>query len=212
MERWELFSLAVGLGLLSFIEPCTIGGHLLFIRYLEGHNRRWQLVQTILFTLTRALFIGLLGVGIAYIGNAFFDLQHIFWIMLGVGYGAVGVLYLTGKQGSLMHSFGLHPQHNHGAIALGLLFGLNIPACAAPLLGTVLGASFGATTLSDGFFTLALFGGAISFPLLLVVIWEPSRRWLDQLTRFSSDIPTWIGWALIALGVWSISLGIRGIE
>lgn len=210
MERWHMLSLAVGLGLLGFIEPCTIGGHLLFVRYLEGHDRRWQLIQTIVFAVTRALFIGLLGAVAAYIGNAFFNFQRTFWIVLGVGYFAVGLLYLSGKQGWLMHSFSLNT-HTSRAIAFGLLFGLNIPACAAPLLGVLLGASFGTATLSEGFFMLAFFGAALSLPLLLVVSWEPSRKWLDRLTRFSSSIPIWTVLVLMVFGLWSISLGIRGI-
>lgn len=200
--------LALGLGLLGFIEPCTVGSHLLFVKYLEDKAGRTKLAQTAVFAATRALFIGALGAAAALLGTVFFNLQTGFWLLLGAGYIALGLIYLFGKQGRLVRRIG--PSLNRfnqpqGAAVLGVAFGLNIPACAAPLLGALLGASLGMGTVGSGFLIMALFGLALSAPLLVLVFWGRARRWLDALAALSQKLPFWTGVLFIGLGVWSIS-------
>jgi cytochrome c-type biogenesis protein len=96
-----------------------------------------------------------------------------------------------------------------GAVALAVLFGLNIPACAAPLLFAILGSAAvggagGLAQMARGFVSLAVFGLALSLPLVLAMLWKPARRALDQLATWSSRAPLWIGLLLVALGAWSI--------
>ena len=173
MDTLSLATLAVGLGLFGFIEPCTVGSHLLFVKYLEDKSGRAKLAQTMVFAVTRAIFIGALGATAAFLGTAFFNLQKGFWLLLGASYIALGLLYLLGKQGRLVRSFGpklRHLRQDRGAAALGVIFGLNVPACAAPLMGALLGASLGAATVSSGFLIMALFGLALSAPLLPLIL------------------------------------------
>lgn len=206
-----LLLLAIGLGLLGFIEPCTIGAHLLFTQCLSKQERQKQLLYVVLFTLTRALLIGLLGVVAAFLGSAFFHLQRVFWVVLGMGYVVVGMLYFTQKHGWLMPSWGPDIQHGYPArhaLVLGVLLGLNVPACAVPLLMAVLGASFGAATIGQGFLIMTIFGIALSVPLLLVLAWERARKGLVRFTRFSASLPQWTGLAFVVLGLWSIRLGL----
>jgi len=96
--------------------------------------------------------------------------------------------------------------------AWGLVFGLNIPACAAPLIFALLGAAAagGASgaTLASGFISLAVFGLALSAPLVAAVLFEPARRALDWLAGLSGRIPFWAGVVLVALGLWSIWFGL----
>ena len=54
----NLILLSVGLGLLGFIEPCSMGVNLLFIKYLEGKAAVQKASQTAVFMLTRGLLIG----------------------------------------------------------------------------------------------------------------------------------------------------------
>ncbi len=64
MTGFDVFNivwLPLGLGLFGFIEPCSIGASLLFIKYLEGKDRRHKFFQVSVFTLVRALFMGALG-------------------------------------------------------------------------------------------------------------------------------------------------------
>ena len=60
---FNLLFLPAGLGLFGFIEPCSIGSSLIFIKYLEGKPAAQKIVETAIFALTRALFIGGLGGG-----------------------------------------------------------------------------------------------------------------------------------------------------
>jgi hypothetical protein len=70
---------------------------------------------------------------------------------------------------------------SRGAVALAVLFGLNIPACAGPLLVALLApAALGAARIAEGFVILAVFGLALSLPLVLAALWEPARRALDR--------------------------------
>ena len=103
---WTLFAVPIGLGLLGFVEPCSIGTSLLFLQYLEGRPVRVQIAQTLVFTATRALFIGLLGVVAALVGAAFIGLQKGAWAAMGFAYVALGVAYLFGYADRLKHSIG----------------------------------------------------------------------------------------------------------
>ena len=181
IEFSSLALLAVGLGLLGFIEPCSMGANLLFIKYLEGKATIRKLTQTTIFMLTRGLFIGALGA-------------------------------LAGRAGFLMRSLGPGLRRLSGGrvpAALGVLFGLNIPACAAPLLFALFAAAaVGDTTVAQGFLILALFGLALSVPLVLAVLWAPGSRLLDRFAGLSHRIPRVTGAVLIIFGLWSIYFGL----
>ncbi len=205
----------VGLGLLGFVEPCSIGSSLVFIKYLEGKDAAAKLTQVAAFAAARALLIGLLGVLAALLGAAFLGLQRAGWFLLGAVYIAIGVLYVLGKARLLMVSIG--PRLDRlsgvrGSAGLGLLFGLNIPACAAPLIFALLGAAaaggLAGGTLAAGFVSLALFGAALSLPLVVAVFFEPARRTLDRLAGLSGRVPFWTGLLLIGLGLWSIGFAL----
>jgi len=205
----------VGLGLLGFIEPCSIGSTLVFIKYMAGKDARTKCIQVGLFAATRAIFIGLLGLLAALIGTAFFGVQKAAWVLLGAMFVAVGLLLVLGRDAVLMSAMGPNLKSFSGArasIGLGLLFGLNIPACAVPLLVILLGSSavHGAMggALVAGFVSLALFGLALSLPLVVAVLFERARRALDWLAGLSKRMPFWTGVLLVGLGLWSIWFGL----
>ena len=208
----NLVTLSVGLGLLGFIEPCSMGANLLFIKYLEGKAAARKLVQASVFMLTRGLFIGGLGALAALVGAGFVAVQKGFWILLGSVYLILGALYLAGRAGFLMRALGPGLRRlsgTQGPVALGLLFGLNIPACAAPLLFVLFGtAAVGGATVTQGFLSLALFGVFLSVPIVLAISWAPGRALLDRVAGLSSRIPRWTGAVLVAFGLWSIYFGL----
>lgn len=82
-----LLVLPLGLGLLGFIEPCTVGSSLLFVKYLEGKQPAEKLLETGVFAITRAVFIGALGAMAALIGSAFLDLALSFPLVAVVFWG-----------------------------------------------------------------------------------------------------------------------------
>ncbi|GGX86506.1 hypothetical protein GCM10007160_12280 [Litchfieldella qijiaojingensis] len=215
IDLLNLVLLPIGLGLLGFVEPCSVGSSLVFVKYLEGKDRLAKLSQVTVFALTRGLFIGLLGASAVWLGTAFLGFQKAAWIVLGAIYTAIGLLYMLGKASFLMRTIGPRLSTisgGRGSATLGVLFGINIPACAAPLIFALFGAAAAGGAAGRpivvGFVSLALFGLALSLPLVLAAAFAPVRRALDRLAGLSRRIPVWTGLVLIALGLWSISFAL----
>lgn len=211
MDLWAWLVIPLGLGLLGFVEPCTVGSSLLFVKYLEGKTQAAKLMETVVFTVTRGLFIGAFGIVAALAGSVFLNLQRWFWVLLGSAYVVLGLLYLVGKQTVFMRVLGpklKNARRARGAATLGIIFGLNIPACAAPLLAAVFAATAGAATVAQGFVAMTVFGLALSLPLAAAVFWPRARRWLERLAAFSSRVPFWTGVVFVGLGAWSVYLGL----
>ncbi|MGQ0651437.1 MAG: cytochrome c biogenesis CcdA family protein [Betaproteobacteria bacterium] len=210
----DLAVLPIAFGLIGFIEPCSIGSTLIFIKVIEGKSPASRIAQVLAFALGRAGLIGVLGAIAVLVGTAFFGFQKAAWALLGLLYAALGVAYLTGRIGWLMRSFGpslARFSSTRGSAALGVAFGLNIPACAAPLLVALLGASAASgargESVQGGFLALALFGFALSLPLVVAVLFQPARRALDWLASLSRRLPRWTGLVLVLLGAWSLWFG-----
>lgn len=208
-----LVAVPAGLGLIGFVEPCSIGSSLIFVKYLEGKSGAAKVAETTLFALTRAVFIGLLGVFAALLGTLFLDLQRSAWLLLGGAYVALGLLLASGRTHTLMVTIGPGLRRISGArtsAGLGLLFGLNIPACAAPLLFALLAGTAAApgTTLVHGFVALGVFGLALSLPLVAAVLIPAARGLLDRLAALTGRFPLFAGIVLVALGAWSILFGL----
>ena len=204
-----------GLGLLGFVEPCTIGSTLIFVKHIEGRDAGGKLAEVGLFAVTRGLFIGALGVLAVVLGSAFLGFQRAAWIVLGALYVGLGLLIVAGRAGMLMVALGPRLawlSGLRGSAGLGVLFGLNIPACAAPLLlalfaAAAAGGSSGAS-FALGFVSLALFGLALSLPLVVAVLIAPARQALDWIAGLARRAPIWTGLVLIALGLWSVWFGL----
>lgn len=215
LGAFQLIVLPIGLGLFGFIEPCSIGSSLVFVKFLEDKSATEKFAQTLLFAATRAAFIGALGIGAVLVGSAFVSYQKAAWIVLGLLYALLGVLLMTDRASRLMVAFGPRIARLPGRRAsagLGVLFGLNIPACAAPLLAALLAmaAATGASgaAIAAGFISLTLFGLALSLPLIAAVFFTRARRLLDALAHQGGRYPKWAGALLLVLGLWSIYFGL----
>lgn len=203
--------LPIFFGLFGFIEPCSIGSTLLMVKQMEGRTGKQKIVQMLVFASTRALFIGLLDLVAAAVGSAFLGFQRGAWLLLGALYLALGLMYLGGRVGMLARGVGPsldRLRSTRGAAGLGLLFGLNIPACAAPLVLALLGlAAAGGASAGDlltGFLSLSIFGMALSLPLVAAVLSARMRAALDRLASLSRRAPKWTGALLVGLGAWSV--------
>lgn len=214
MTEWSLAAhifLPIGLGLLGFVEPCAIGSHMVVLGTLKEQSRTGRLASLLAFLATRTIAFGLVGIVVAVIGQYFVAGQKAFWLIFGLAYAVLGFLYLNGKAGLLMRRIGLRGQSQRdqrNAVVLGVLFGVNVPACAAPLLFVVAGSAAGAGAYATGFMTMALFGLALSAPLLLVVAIPNLARGLEAVGNTSRWLHRLIGGILIAVGVWSIWFGL----
>jgi len=215
MTEWSLAThilLPLGLGLFGFIEPCAIGSHLLLLGTLRDQSRSVRNVSLLIFIATRTFAMGVVGLIVAFIGQLFVDAQQAFWILFGVVYLALGLAYLLGKADLIMKRITprLTPDlQNRNAIALGIVFGLNIPACAAPLILAVAAAASSSDAVTAGFITMALFGLALSAPLLLLVAIPSLYERFSQLFQSGSRrLRIGIGTVLIIVGLWSMWFGI----
>ena len=208
---WML--LPIGLGLVAFIEPCSVGASLLFIKSIERREAGSRIALAAMFTAVRATAIGMLGAMAALIGAQFAVFQTSGGVVLGLLYIALGLLYLTGKIGWLARRIGPSLSRASGARSaamLGLLFAFNIPACATPLLAALLGSAAvsGAGRAFQGFVMLGLFGLALTLPIMAAVFFTPMRRAMDWLAGLTRRVPVLIGGVLLALGAWSLYMSL----
>lgn len=206
MEEIYLLALAFGLGLLGFIEPCSLGAHGVFLGQLREKNRAARLRETLKFSLTRSVVLGLFGLGIALLGGAIFSVQKGFWLVLGLLYLALGVAIILNARfrWGLFGSFSLGrmlPRRVDHSLGMGVVFGLNLPACAVPLMLALLGRS-AASGAAWGFTSLFVFGLALSLPLVGLVLSERAAKLLRRLTRLSGASPYVIGVVLILVAVY----------
>ncbi len=206
-----LILLPIGLGLLGFIEPCTIGGHLLFLDTQNERHPREKISAVISFILVRATVAGLFGAVIAYIGQKLIGVQTGLWLVFGIVYLIVGLVFVFGKAGLIKQKIDLSPvawKQAKSPVILGLAFGLNIPACAAPILFGLLGLAATTGTLVSGFIMMGLFGLFLSLPLAIFAIVPSWATWLARLGAKLKSMRWLIGTIFIVLGVWSIYFGL----
>ncbi|MDA3920736.1 MAG: hypothetical protein PF501_08670 [Salinisphaera sp.] len=211
MELAQTLVLAAGLGLLGFVEPCSVGSHLVFLKFLDRLSESQRAWQTLVFTAVRAGLMASLGVLAALIGARFLGLQHELWAVLGSVYIVLGLVYIGGgARWMIRQTDRLLPRISttSGGVTLGAVFGLNVPACAAPLLAVLLGSAAAQAAAGDGLFygasALFVFGLALSSPLVLAVFTQRGRRLLNAIARLASRMPRWTGVVLVGLGLWSI--------
>ena len=93
MTEWSLtvhLVLPFGLGLLGFIEPCAIGSHMVVLGALAEQSKAKRAASLFLFVVTRALALGVVGPGVALLGQQFITGQKAFWLLFGVAYVGLG--------------------------------------------------------------------------------------------------------------------------
>jgi cytochrome c-type biogenesis protein len=206
-----LLLLPILLGLLGFVEPCTLGGHILFLGTLESRTRTDRLIAVLIFTATRAFVAGLFGALITFAGQRIIGLQTGVWLIFGVIYFSLGMAYLFGGAQILKKRVDLPPEiwKRAGSPAiLGMAFGLNIPACAAPILFGLLGLAATSGTILIGFLMMSLFGLSMSLPLIAITAIPKLASWLDILGHRLKSTRWFFGLLFVLFGLWSIWFGL----
>ncbi len=208
MDAFYLLALAVGLGLLGFVEPCSIGANMVFLGHLREKAKGERLRETAKFALSRSVVLGLFGLGIAFVGSSVFAAQKGFWLLLGLLYLAlgVGVILNARFRWGLFGRVSLRRLLPGGAgedrsLGLGLLFGLNLPACAYPLMLALLGPG-AASGAFLGFVALFVFGLALSLPLVPLAFSERTAKLLGRLSRVGGATPYVIGVVFLLLAAY----------
>lgn len=200
MEWYQIILVPIAFGLLGFVEPCSIGANIIFLGYMESRGGS-KTLEAVKFTITRALFLGLIGLAVGIMGQSLRMGAYSYSLALGVLYVALGLLGAFSRaRGRSLGSLDLG-RHlpKEGAIPLGMIFGLSAPACSLPLFlaligfGTIKGAGI-------GFLTLFLFGLALSAPLLWIARSKKADETLRRLGRFAGRIPYLSESVLILVG------------
>lgn len=203
--------LPIGLGLLGFVEPCTIGAHLIYLR-LQGPLPLGSRARSfVVFVLVRAIVAGLFGALLAFLGEMLIGVQTGLWLVFGLIYLAIGATLLAGRSRFPGMRINLAPRawkEAQSPVLLGLAFGLNIPACAAPILFGLLGlaASFGAVAI--GFVIMFLFGLFLSLPLGLFLLVPGFHDYLESIRERTRGMGWFAGLVFLGLGLWSIWFGL----
>ncbi len=199
--------LPIGLGLLGFLEPCSLGANILFFNLLAKADAGRRVREALVFTATRILFLGLLGAFGALAAQPLPRAQAGYSLILGGFYIALGAAALAGTwKWSIPAAIDpgrLLARWAGRAAPLGVIFGLTAPACAAPLFLALVGqASLGGA--ARGFIMLGLFGLALSAPLIAIAASTRADALLHRAQTWAGRVPAAAGIVLIALGILSI--------
>jgi cytochrome c-type biogenesis protein len=199
--------LPIALGLLGFLEPCSLGANILFLNLQAKVETARRVREALVFTGTRALFLGSLGALGALAAQPLARAQAGYSLILGAFYIALGLASLAGPW-----NWALPPAIDPGqllarwtgrAAPLGVIFGLTAPACAAPLFLALVGQA-GPGGAARGFMMLGLFGLALSAPLVVIAASGRAGTFLHRLRQWAGRAPAVAGIVLIGLGILSI--------
>ncbi|MGR3464103.1 hypothetical protein [Limimaricola sp.] len=210
MPGFETLLLPLGLGLLGFVEPCTVGAHLLFLRSQSDRPRAARIRALLPFILARVAVMAGFGAALALMGRALIGVQTGMWLVFGGLYLGLGLAIWTGRDTRLRRRIALAPDRWRGAASpavQGAAFGLNIPACAAPLLFPLLALAGSGGSAARGALVMAVFATALSLPLAPFLLGGRSAR-LERLQAALRGRRRIIGALLAALGLWSIWFGL----
>ncbi len=202
-----LFLLPAALGLLGFVEPCSIGAHLIFLDTQTRRTRAHRLRATLVFAATRSLMAGIFGALASWLGQMLTNVQTGLWLLFGFLYLAIGLAFLAGRGGALKRGIDPAPdrwKHSPNPLVLGLAFGLAIPACAAPLLFGLAGLAGAMGSPLTGFAMMFIFGLFLSLPLLPIALFPSLARLLDGLAGRLIRTEWLTGLLFSALGLWAV--------
>lgn len=203
--------LAFGLGLLGFVEPCTIGAHMLFLGSQRTRPMGQRLSAALIFLLARLAVMGGFGGMIVVLGQRLIGLQTGAWLIFGAIYLGLGATILAGWDKPMRRRFGVAPDRWKMAsspLLQGLAFGLNIPACAAPILFGLMGTATAIGSASMGFLMMAVFALALSLPLIPLSVIPGLARPLDRVAVWLRPRRWLLGVIFVGLGIWSIWFGL----
>ncbi|MFQ5693285.1 MAG: cytochrome c biogenesis CcdA family protein [Nitrospinota bacterium] len=213
-EAVQFVGIPIGLGLIGFVEPCSMGANLIFLTYLRERPAAGRLRHAMTFILSRSLFLGVLGAGVAWAGASFARGTYLYSAGLGGLFILMGLLALGVHFGLVrlpMKDLGIWLREKTGlSLPMGVTFGLSAPICATPLFLALLGQA-GVAGVAKGFFSLGLLGFALSAPLLVVAYSQRASELLSRVGRHSRRMTLVAGVVLVLLGLWSVVIGWRGL-
>ncbi len=198
--------LAFGLGGIGAATPCAFAINALLLGYLRDKPKVERIASALRFAGVRALFLSLVGLLFALavdrIGLATVRYQQAIDILLIV----LGIVFIVGHYRPLPFpslNLGTWLEQSRGmAVGLGLLFGLDIPACASPLFFAVLSRTALNGDILGGALALLAFGLGMSAPVVIATASEQFNAVAARFARQRRTAFIWMGGAiLIAAGI-----------
>lgn len=203
MGIYDLILIPVLFGLVGFFEPCSLGINIIFLNRIKQLNKTKRIYETTLFTIVRGFFLALAGLSAAFIGSKFITIQSNLFIVLGIIYILLGILSIINMYHPIFNSnmnFTMYFK-NKSTIALGIIFGLIIPACAIGFVIALIGKALLAGNVFSGFISLFVFGITLSFPLIIISYFEKSNQIIQKISSKTKKIKWLAGGILILVGI-----------
>ncbi|MBI4082240.1 MAG: hypothetical protein HY423_06465 [Candidatus Lambdaproteobacteria bacterium] len=208
MSLTQTLLIPLAFGLVGFVEPCSIGIHMLFLGSVSEAGPRQRLAGIAAFAAVRMLLMATLGLSAAWIGTRLFAWQSGWFVALGAAYLGVGAWLAFGRgsltgpmQSPWLSGAWLADLPAGRPVLLGLLGGLTIPACAIPLVAVLIGQSLLLGDLARGALSLLVFALALSLPLLPLVWWQGGQALLARISGIARRYRRGLGVVIMLLGI-----------
>lgn len=212
-----LFLIPLVFGLVGAITPCALGINAVFLGYVAGKPRPRRMWEWLLFALARAALLTALGLTFGLLGQTVGSFVRSYQQLIAWGLITLGVLFILSRFRRVpLPTLSLvgdrAPAGNVSALALGVLFGLDIPACTSPLVLALLAQTVLVGDWLFGAISLFVFGVGMSLPLLPITMAEGADRWLVGVSRrYRTTFYLAAGGLLILLGVAELSPQVMAI-
>ncbi|MEW5985264.1 MAG: cytochrome c biogenesis protein CcdA [Chloroflexota bacterium] len=196
MPVWFI-PLAFGLGLIGAFTPCAFAINALLLGYLRERPRLQRIMSALRFASARALFLSLVGLlfalAVDQIGLATTRYQQAINVLLIL----LGVIFILDHYHPLplphLDLTTWLTQRRGVSLGFGLLFGLDIPACASPLFFAVLSRTALNGDVPGGILALLAFGLGMSAPAVMATSSDRFNAAVATLARQRRGTFIWAG-------------------
>lgn len=185
--------LPVVTGVAGGFTPCALGINTIFVGALAGKPRAARLWSWLLLATVRASLLTGLGLLFGLLGEAVGEMAAWYQQAINVGLMALGAIFIISRFRRLpLPALRLaNPealQEQRSLVAMGLLFGLDISACIAPLVLALLAQTVLLGDWVAGTVALFVFGIGLSLPALAVISIDRADRWLLRISQRHRNI------------------------
>lgn len=204
-------------GLVGAITPCALGINAVFLSSVTGKPRPRRTWEWLLFALSRAVMLTVLGLAFGLLGQAIGGFVLGYQRLIAWGLIVLGVLFILSRFWRVPWPYlslagNRAPTGNGSALALGAVFGLDIPACTSPLVLALLAQTVLVGDWLFGAISLFVFGVGMSLPLLPITMAAGADRWLVGVSqRYKTPFYLTAGGLLILLGAAELSPQVMAI-